>query len=254
MSGKIIATADFRPGQAGLPAVLFIHGFLQTSNYQTANSIADTISDADYTLLAPTLTLGIDRRKQSLPCEAIHAHTMQEDVAEIASWVNWLVAKGYNKVILVGHSYGSLQALAYVSGKPNKAVKKVIATSLVDIEHAVGEKIIHTEIDRAQSAILQNNNTPHDFQISYCKKYVAPPESFLSYAQWLKPRILEALATSRVPLEVIIGSKDQRMDANWPTLLKASHAKVSIVDGANHFFDAEHEFVLTDRVLELIAQ
>jgi len=254
LPNTIVATADFRPGNPKLPAVLFIHGFLQTPQYQTAVSLIDAISEAHYTVLAPTLSLEIDRRKKSLACEAIHTHTMAGDISEISYWVNWLAAKGYSKIILVGHSYGSLQALAYVSGKPNKAIKKVIATSLVDIEHAVGEQNIHTEINWAKSAVSKGNDAPHEFQISYCKKYVAPPKAFLSYASWLKPHILSALAKAPVPIEIIIGSKDQRMDTHWPEMLKANRAKISLIQGANHFFDADHEFDLTDRVLALLHQ
>ena len=249
---KIVATADFRPGDVKLPAVLFIHGFLQTPHYQTAISLIDAISEAGYTVLAPTLSLGIDRRKKSLPCEAIHSHTMTGDISEMSYWVNWLTSRGYSKIILVGHSYGSLQALVYISEKPNKAVKKVIATSLVDIEHAVGEQNIRAEIKWAKSVMSQGNEAPHEFQISYCKKYVAPPKAFLSYASWLKPRILSALSSAPVPIDIVIGSKDQRMDAHWPQALKENNARISVIPGANHFFDAEHEFDLTDRVLDLL--
>lgn len=248
----IITTANFRSAVTTRPAVLLVHGFLQTPNYQTAISLADAVTDANYTLLAPTLSLGINKRRKSLPCEALHLHTMQQDVAEIAFWVDWLAAKGYNNIIIVGHSYGSLEAIVYAAGTPNAIVKKIIATSLVDPGHTVGEEYLLAQAARARAAIQKGVTEPLEFPLSYCKKYVALASAFLSYAEWSKARILKALTTTKISLNIVLGSDDNRTDKRWPDLLRANHAHVSIINGANHFFDAEYEFDLIDRVLALI--
>ncbi len=248
----IVATADFRPAAPARPAIVLIHGFLQTPNYLTTISLANAVADAGYTLLAPTLSLGINKRRKSLPCEALHLHTLQDDVKEIAYWVDWLATRGYRNIVMVGHSYGSLQSLVYVSGTPNTAVNKIIATSLVDFEHSAGEDNARAQIGRAQAALQQGINDPIEFPLSYCKTYVAPATAFLSYAEYTKPGILKAIANTKIPLEVILGSNDKRMALHWPRMLRENHAHVSIIEGANHFFDAEHEFDLIDRVLALI--
>lgn len=248
----IVATANFHSADTARPAILLLHGFLQTPNYQTTTSLADAMVDANYTLLAPTLSLGINKRRKSLPCEALHLHTMPQDVAEVTFWIDWLASKGYKDIIIVGHSYGSLQAVVYAAGTPNAAVKKIIATSLVDFDHTTDEKDIRAQIMRARAAVQKGNTEPLSFALSYCKQYVAPATAFLSYAEWSKARILKALATTKIPLDVVLGSNDSRMDKRWPELLEANHARVSIISGANHFFDAEYEFDLIDRVLALI--
>jgi hypothetical protein len=90
----IIATADFRTGQPARPAVLLLHGFLQTRHSPPMSSLANTLADQGYTVLTPTLTLGINRRAKSLACEAVHTHDLESDVGEIGFWVDWLTGKG----------------------------------------------------------------------------------------------------------------------------------------------------------------
>lgn len=84
------AVARFWKGDAGKPVAMILHGFLQTRDFSTVRSLAESLADDDYTVLAPTLTLGLMRRAQSLPCEAIHTHGMDMDVDEIGRWSRWL--------------------------------------------------------------------------------------------------------------------------------------------------------------------
>lgn len=120
----IIATADFRAGQPSRPAILLLHGFLQTRHAPPVSSLANTLADQGYTVLTPTLTLGINRRSKSLACEAVHAHDLESDVGEIGFWVNWLAGMGLRDIVLIGHSSGSLQILEYLVKTPSPAVRR----------------------------------------------------------------------------------------------------------------------------------
>lgn len=88
------ATAEYRPGRSDLPAVLIVHGFLQTRAFPTVAALADGLAQAGFTVLTPTLTLNVSRRRHSLPCEAVHSHTFEMDVAEVAAWADWLERRG----------------------------------------------------------------------------------------------------------------------------------------------------------------
>ncbi len=110
--------------------------------------LLNTVADDDYTVLAPTLTLGLMRRAQSLPCEAIHTHGMDLDVDEL----------------------------------------------------------------------------------DFCKRFVTTAENFLSYSRWSRQHTLEALPRLRVPVTVIVGSADQRMDAPWIQALEASGLGLILID------------------------
>ena len=84
---KRISQATFLQGDNDASPLLILHGFLQTREFSTVNRLVNSLNESGYTVLAPTLTLGISRRKQSLACEAIHTHSVEKDTAEIAQWI-----------------------------------------------------------------------------------------------------------------------------------------------------------------------
>lgn len=244
-----VATAEYRQGQPEKPAVLVLHGFLSTRNFLTVSNLTNALADSGYSVLAPNLSLGVNKRDVSLACEAIHTHALSDDIAEINEWVRWLVRRGHTKVAFVGHSFGSLHGLFYVSEYKNPAVKKLIATSLVDMDSEIGEAVSRTQIKKAQEQVARNDHSLATYHVSYCKKYVAPPKAFLSYGSWSRQRILKAISKAPVPIEVILGDNDSRMGDGWPDLLRKNGVKLHMITGANHFFNNEQEFDLLDSVL-----
>ena len=250
LANGVMVTAEYQEGDAALPAVLIIHGFLQTRNYLTVNSLITSLADNGYTVLAPTLSLGIQQRKQSLACGAIHTHTMDDDIAEINYWVQWLIKQNHQNIVLLGHSYGSLQILVYYQKEKNPAIKKIVATSLVDVEHVLGTANAQAQYEAALKRLSEGDQSLGEYKISYCKQYLSPHSAFISYAVWSKQKIIDTLKHIPVPVEVILGSKDDRMGKDWPDLVKNTGAKVTLIEGANHFFDASFEFDLLDLVNE----
>lgn len=243
----VIGRAEFWAGKPTAPAVLMVHAFLQTSSFPALHRLAEALADNGYTVLAPTLTLGISRREKSLSCEAAHAHTMEADIREIAHWANWLVARGHRSVVLVGHSSGAVQALAYVAGVPQPAVKKLIAASLMEMRVADAERARAQVQDLLPSGI---HDTPRleSYSLSYCDNYIASPESFRSYTAWTNARILATLRDARVPVVAIMGGADPRLGGDWANRLKESGAQVVVIPGAGHFFDGKQEFDFMDAV------
>jgi pimeloyl-ACP methyl ester carboxylesterase len=246
------ASADYRLGQPELPAIVVLHGFLSTRNFLTVTSLVDALAGEGYSVLAPNLSLGVNQRKVSLDCEAIHTHSIDNDIAEIQYWVEWLVKRGHKNIVLVGHSYGSVHGLYYAMKYKHPAIKKLIAASLVDVEHIIGESLSRSQIKAAKALVAKNDNGLQEYQVSYCKKYVTPPKEFLSYASWSRQRILTAISHTLIPVEVILGSEDKRMGKGWPQLLRQSGVTLQLIDGANHFFHNEQEFDLLDSVLHAL--
>ena len=101
MRPRIYASAEYLAGQRDKPAVLLLHGFLQTREFPTVATLARSLHDAGYAVLSPTLSLGIPNRRQSLACEAVHRHGMEDDIDEIARWVDWLKSRGHRSIVLV---------------------------------------------------------------------------------------------------------------------------------------------------------
>lgn len=245
----IIATADFHPGRPSRPAVLLLHGFLQTRQAPPMSSLANTLVDQGYTVLIPTLTLGIDRRSKSLACEAVHAHTLEGDVAEVGLWVNWLANKNYSSIALIGHSYGSTQVLRYIAQRPNPAVQKAILTSLLP-SHGKPQDV-HNALARVKQPA--SDQTLERYTLTFCNKtYVAPPSAYLSYASNDTDQALNLLRKIKVPAEIILGSDDKTITPDWPEKIRVQGTPITIIDKTGHFFDGAQEFDLADKVESIL--
>lgn len=245
---SMTVNAEFRPGKIPSVAVILIHGFLQTRNYPTVSRLADGLADAGYTVLVPTLSLDVSNRTKSLPCEALHSHSMAGDLSEIDAWIEWLGRKGYRQIVLVGHSFGAQQAVAYAARQPSPLLRKVIALSLVDADSAVAPDRRDALIRDARRKSGRHQNLMTG-ELGYCNKYLTTPDAYLSYMEWTSARMLEALSHVAVPVDVIAGGADDRTPADWLARMRARKVTVKIIPGANHFFDAQHEFDLLDAVL-----
>lgn len=247
-SGKV-AGADFHEGKKDRPAVLIVHGFLQTRAFPTIDSMVETLAEAGYTVMAPTLSLGISGRNKSLPCEAVHLHTLDEDAEEIAFWVRWLTRHGHSQVILIGHSFGNVQMLASLKRAPLPAVKQLLMISLVDVEAKQSTQQRALLVRALRDRVMRGDRSLVEVEFGHCKKYVSPPAALLSYLEISRSGILDSLVKSQVPIQVIMGGKDDRMGADWVGKLASRGIAVQTVPGASHFFDNQYEFDLQDVVL-----
>lgn len=250
-SGKVVS-ADFHDGKSGLPAVLVLHGFLQTRTFPTVTSAAEALSTAGYTVVAPTLSLGISRRNKSLACEAVHLHTLDDDTAEVEFWVRWLNQKGHSRIILVGHSFGNLQLLAYLNRAPVPAVKQVLMISLADVEVKQDAQQRARLAQDMRGRLARRDNSLVQAEFGHCRKYVSSPAAFLSYLTLSRRGILDSLAQSSVPVEVIMGGNDDRMGPDWVDKLASRGIAVRVIPGASHFFDNQYEFDLQEALLRAL--
>lgn len=244
----IPASAEYRIGKHDKPAVLLLHGFLQTREFSTVNTLAAGLHDAGYTVLSPTLSLNIPNRTQSLACEAIHRHSMDDDVAEIGRWATWLKSRGHPAIVLLGHSFGSLQLLAYLSGKPDAAVKGYIGTSLIEAQ--TGTTARPELIAGLNSRILKKQHGLVTHSLSFCRKYSSTPEDLLSYLRWDQAHVLASLKRLPVRSKLVMGDSDETLGGGWINALQHVQTPMVIVSGANHFMDGEHEFDLLEHTLK----
>ncbi len=235
------------------PAILVLHGFLTTHNFNTVTSITELLVEKGNTVLAPTMTLGINARQGGLSCDAIHTHTLDEDLNEINFWVNWLKRRGHKQIILIGHSSGSLELVAYLNKNPDPAVKKLIATSLVYADGFNPPTLVEQQITEAKGKHRRDDRSLQNYTLYYClENFLAPPYVYLSYTAWTRERVLAALKQSPVPVSVIMGGNDKRFQEGWIEGMEQAGAEVIIIQGASHFFDAHHEFDLHDTILSLL--
>lgn len=250
LASGLTAHAEYLAGKPNLPAVLVLHGFLQTHEFPTVANLARGLNDSGYMVLSPTLSLGVPNRKQSLACEAVHRHSLDEDLAEIDRWVKWLTSRGHRQVVLIGHSFGSMQLLAYLAGKPDPAVRGYIAASLIEAQ--IGATPRAELIARLEEAVASGDNKLVNHPISYCKKYPSKPGALLSYVRWDQARILLALDSYKGEKLLIMGDADAVAGKKWLGRLQQGKTPMALVNGAGHFMDGEHEFDLLEHSLSLL--
>ena len=250
MRPGISASAEYLIGERSKPAVLLLHGFLQTREFPTVVALARGLQDAGYTVLAPTLSLNIPNRTQSLTCEAAHKHSLDDDVVEIGHWVNWLKSRDHRTIVLVGHSFGSMQLLAYLSIQPDAAVKGFIGASLIEAQ--IGTAARPALIAQLENRVQTKQRALVTQTLSYCKNYTSTPEGLLSYVRWDQARLLAELKKSPVGLKLILGDADDMQGRGWLKALEHVQTPIVIVKGANHFMDGEHEFDLLDHTLKYL--
>ena len=252
---NLTAQADYHKGDANKPAILIIHGFLTTNQFHTVTSMAQGFKDEGFTVLAPTLTLGINLRKQSVKCNSIHTHTLENDIIEIDEWIKWLELQGKKEVVVIGHSSGSQELLALLEEKPQPNVKLAIFTSLFYL-NGTDLGTIPEELDYAAEALASNNTKPHKYSFLFCKNdYYATPQSFLSYHKLTREYVLNELKNLTIPHYTIMGSADKRYQSvgvNWLNELKETGTNLITVEGANHFFSSEYEFDLQENLVKII--
>ncbi len=250
MRPGIRASAEYLAGQRNKPAVLLLHGFLQTREFHTVATLARGLHDAGYSVLSPTLSLGIPARKQSLACEAVHRHSMDNDIAEVSRWVGWLKSRGHHSIVLIGHSFGSLQLLAYLDAHPDKAVRAFIGASLIEAQVDTPSRSDLVKELESQAANKQRTLVAHT--LSYCKKYNSTPGDLLTYVRWDPSRTLAALKASPISVQLIMGDQDESLGRDWIKALKHVKTPMVVVTGANHFMDGEHEFDLLEHALNYL--
>ena len=246
----ISAGAEYRLGERSKPAVLLLHGFLQTRDFPTVATLTRGLNDAGYSVLSPTLSLNIPNRAQSLACEAVHNHDLGDDVAEVARWVDWLKSRGHRSIVLIGHSFGAFQLLAYLTADPDAAIKGYIGISLLEPQTGPPSRAaLIAQLERHQQT---DPRALVATRLSYCRKYLSTPEALLSYVRWEQPRILSVLKRPPVPVGLIMGDADDLLGSGWIKALEHLQTRIVIVKGANHFMDGQYEFDLLDHTLKFL--
>ena len=250
LQNGVIATANFHGGLSSLPAVIILHGFLQTYHSPPMSSLASNLSSRGYTVLSPTMSLNVNRRSQSMACESVHAHSMENEVDEVSYWVSWLNTKGYKEIALVGFSStGNIAALLLSAKKTQPSIKHIILTSLnpVYLETAERQKLR----TKMSTSLSKTGKQLERVSLGYCRKnYITTAGNYLTYAQYDSYKILELIRDNPVPAEIILGTTDTILPDNWAEKISGINTQnnVTLIKNATHFFEDTNEFDLAEAV------
>ncbi len=251
ISDTLTADAAFYLGDTDKPVVLILHGFMLTHNFPVVKRLAESLYDSGYTVLSPTLSLGISHRKKTLPCEAIHTHSLEQDIKELSLWIKWLKKKTKQKIVLIGHSAGSPFLAYYLMHHAEKIIQQVIFITMPDIGSTHKNSLVN--IKKAQQLLQEKPNSIDEFEISYCKKYPSLPQNYLSYSQLTKKNISSYLQNITIKQSLILGTEDKIIDHEWNQKLTQYNIDITTINGADHFFDGEYEFDLMDSIEAILS-
>lgn len=250
------AVAEYLPGEADKPAVLVLHGFLQTYHYSTVQLIVEELAGNGYTVLAPTLTLNIDQRRNGLGCDAIQNHSLADSDQEIGEWMRWLTAQGHSRIVAIGHSSGSMRLLSYLSENRSPLPVYFIATSIGPIQDWHHPQQIRQQIEAAREQARTDPYKVNHYNLAFCNNnYTAPADAYLSYMKWSEAWVLETLhrVSKRVPIHVVLGSEDKWLPPTWPAKVASSGLPYTRIEEATHNFTGPAEFDFQERISDLVA-
>lgn len=248
----IRVNAIYEPAESDKPVVLLIHPLQQTFNFSTVAGLTDSLTYNGYGVLVPNLSLGISNRKQSLECEAIHTHTLSQDIDEIDFWVNWLKRTTKSPIIAMGHSSGALQVLGYPD---SSQLQSMLLISLVTVGSYGAAAIDPLQLEMALIDRQQGNpNRLGQYKFSYCNNYVTARDTYLDLATWDDKKVSAQLRGITVPVHIILGDEDYTQHAPWLSGLELPNMQVHRIEGGNHFFSGTGEFDLHDSVIEILEE
>jgi pimeloyl-ACP methyl ester carboxylesterase len=246
-----VAEADYWPGAADMPAVLILHGFLQTREFPAVRRLAEALADEGYSVLTPTLSLGLNRRRQSLACEAIHTHTLQQDVAELSTWARWLAGRAGKAPVVIGQGVGGIQVAAMLDAREAPVDRALLVGTKAFRQGPSGAADIGGPADAVATGDADSIGF---YRLGYCSRYASTAIASSSYLAWDRDRLQRMLLAVEAPVTLISGGEEVRVGTDWIRAPEAAGVELRTIPGADHFLDLAHASELLDEVLKVIME
>ena len=243
-----VAEADYWPGAADMPAILILHGFLQTREFPAIRRLAQALADQGFSVLTPTLSLGLNRRRQSLACEAVHTHTLEQDVAELSAWTRWLAGRAGKAPVVIGQGVGGIQVAAMLDAREAPVHRALLVDTNAFQQQPSGAP------GAALPAVAGDAQGIAIYRLGYCARYAGTAAASGSYLAWDRDRVRHALLALDAPVTLISGGGTVRVGTDWVRALEEGGVTVRSIPGVEHFFDLAHAPELLDEVLRVITE
>jgi pimeloyl-ACP methyl ester carboxylesterase len=256
------AGGDWQKG----PVVLMTHGTLAHGRMEIMQSLQSALKDRGISSLSLTLSLGLDKRRGMYECATPHTHKHTDAVEEIGAWLGWLQSQGVAKVALLGHSRGGNQTARFAAAHPDASVTAVIlvapqtwseAYAAEDYQKRYG-KALAPQIEQARrlAAEGKGGSLMEHVDFVYCPDTSATAAAFLSYyapdPRMDTPHLIPEI---KAPVLVIAGSEDDVIKGlveKVQPLADGQRVKLTVVDGADHFFRDLYAEEIADAVQALL--
>lgn len=182
-------------------------------------------------------------------------------ILDIEGIVNWVKEKGYNKIVLEGHSYGCNKVLYYYSQKKDSSIKKIVLLAPCDIP-SEGKKFLSDEeykTAKDESTRLVNEGKENeliDFSVmangkiaagTYYYDFLPGGENdFIRYAEGAnsKSKILNSI---NIPVLVLFGNIDECVLTQPIEVVKQylknniNECNIQVIEGADHSYTGKYQ-------------
>jgi pimeloyl-ACP methyl ester carboxylesterase len=256
------AGGDWQKG----PVVLMTHGTLAHGRMEIMQSLQSALKDRGISSLSMTLSLGLDKRQGMYECATPHTHKHTDAVEEIGAWLGWLRSQGVARVALLGHSRGGNQSARFAAAHPEAPLTAVIlvapqtwseAYAAEDYQKRYG-KDLAPQIEQARRLAAEGKGGAlmEHVDFVYCPDSSATALAFLSYygpdPRMDTPHLIPEI---KAPVLVIAGGEDDVVKGlveKVQPLADGQRIKLTVVDGADHFFRDLYAEEIADAVQALL--
>lgn len=276
-SDTLILHAYYIPADSKT-AVLHIHGF-EGNFYENhfVHVLADTFSSNKIPFLAVNTrgnntTTYINTTDGKEVTIGAHLELLHEAYRDIDAWIEFLLDKGYEDIVLCGHSLGTIKAVRYLfEGTHIDRVKKLILLAPFDKTSWINKKSHgHWQeyLKIAQEKVAEGKGEeriPADWDAS--------PYSYQTYVSWNEDTELSkmfdfynknyhfpVLKKITVPTKIVVGSidpafhpsnSDNPQEAMDVLLKNIPNSQGKLIKGAVHSF-APHEQIMAEAVSDFV--
>lgn len=182
-------------------------------------------------------------------------------ILDIDGIVNWIKNKGYNEIILEGHSYGCNKVLYYYNHKKSDSIKKIVLLAPCDIP-SEGKKFLSkeeyekTKSDSTRLVQEGKESVLIDFPVmangkiaagTYYYDFLPGGENdFIRYVDGVNGKS-EILNSIDIPTLIIFGDVDECVLTQPIDIVKEyltnniNDCNIQIIEGADHLYSGRYE-------------
>jgi len=225
--------------------LVLTHGTLAHSGMELIVALQDLLVDSGVNTLAVNLSYAIDNREQAMyDCAVPARHTMQDAVAEISAWQDWLDSQGAGPRWMMGHSRGGNQTAQYTLSDPDRVTGQILlapATWNLDDTLSGYSKRYSQDMTQllAQAEAMDADVLLEGVSFLYCEGSGASAASLMSYyGNYPNYDTPTVLAQTDTPTLVIAGTLDDVVADLPEKMAKVSKENIQYVEieDADHFF------------------
>lgn len=239
--------------------LVLTHGTLAHSGMELIVALQELFVDYGINTLAVNLSYGIDNRTPAMyDCAVPARHTMQDAVAEIAAWQDWLDSQDAGPRWMMGHSRGGNQTAQYTLSDPERVTAQILlAPATWDLEKTLSgyQKRYNADVTEllAKAEAMDASAMMDGVSMLYCEGSGATAASLLSYygnyPNYDTPTVLNQTDT---PTLVIAGTLDDVVADLPEKMANVTRDNIELVEveDADHFF----RDLFTDEVVDYASE